>query len=276
MLRDIVRSILSRYGSYTEFPKGRSFDFLYRDALRRLLIKTLKDIESLRADLAEDLKRYSKTFNASPLVVSIKRRKEPLAENVVYIRHELPAISPKTLENALRGTLPIFIEYRGGLRLFLSRKTISKFSRSYLAEVLGVSKKAVYEYQRGLGVSATKYERIVKYLGDEAIERINVFERHVEPSTGEPKSELDEKIMKIAREFDEAFRMDRRPGRSALVNDTIRIVFSTEAKEAKILYERRSITKASPILIGKHEEVPCIKPEELDKVRKDDLIELVG
>ena len=276
MIRELVREILSRYGSFVEFPKGRTFDFFYEDELRRLIIKALRDIESLRRDLAEDLKRYSYTFKASPLVVSLKRKREKLQEGVVYLRHGLPAISPKTLEKALRGELPIFLEYRGGLRMFLSSEALESYSRSYLSEVLEVSKKAVYEYQRGLGVSASKYERVVKYLGEEAIRRIDIFDRKVEPSEGSPKGDIDQKIARIAREFSKAFRLERRPGRSALINDELRIVFSLEEKEAKKLYERKAILKAYTILIGKSEEVPSLKPEELERISKEDLIELIG
>ncbi len=274
MLRELVREILLSYGDVIEFPKARSFDFIYEDSIHRLLIKTLKDLESLRRELAEDLKRYAKTFECSPLIVALKRRNVSLLDRVVYIRHDLPAVSPLTLKESLEGKLPKIIEYRGGLRMFLSKSVLENIPRSILSEILDVSRKSVYEYTRGMGISASKYDKIVERLGEEAIEDIDLFSWEYKPQRGEPKNEIDKKIALLARE--EVFRFSRRPGRSALMNSFFKVLFTIRKREAKTLHKASDRIRAHVILIGKDDEVPYIEPDKIEKIKKDEILEIIS
>ncbi len=158
------------------------FDFFARKGERLLLIKVLRNIDSLTETQAGDIRRIAATLGAAPVVVGERRSGEALHEGVVYLRHGIACVSEETLENALAGEYPALLCYRGGYyasidgALLKSLREASRLSRPALAKLAGVSAKAIYKYEEG-EASAT-FETALKLediFGEPLVKPINIF-----------------------------------------------------------------------------------------------------
>jgi|Deesub1362A_J573_1020465.scaffolds.fasta_scaffold11462_2 putative transcriptional regulator len=158
------------------------FDFFARKGEQLLLVKVLRNIDSLTETQAEDITKVAATLGAAPVIVGERKTAEALHEGVVYLRHGLACISEETLENALDSEYPALLCYRGGYyasidgALLRNLRQAHKLSRPALAKLVGVSPKAIYKYEEG-EASAT-FETALKLediFGTPLVKPLNIF-----------------------------------------------------------------------------------------------------
>jgi putative transcriptional regulator len=120
----------------------------------KLLIKTLENVDNERKESAEDLRSLAATFSASPLIIGSKVQRGVIEKDALYERFGINVISPKTFRNAaLSGKFPSVYSKRGGLYFRIDGDTLRMLRRErgmslgVLANKIGVSRKAVYEYE---------------------------------------------------------------------------------------------------------------------------------
>ncbi|OUJ18224.1 putative transcriptional regulator [Methanonatronarchaeum thermophilum] len=158
-LKDEVVAILLEGGykvsdECTVYPK--SFDYVAKKGERILVLKVLVDINSLRDDVAFRLSEISRLFMATPLVVGVKNRGEPMNRGVVYNRYGVRAVTPETLYDHVVEEIP-FVVYSapGGNYAKLNSERLRQarvekgISRGELASKLGVSRSAIRKYEEG-------------------------------------------------------------------------------------------------------------------------------
>ncbi|MEM2109184.1 MAG: transcriptional regulator [Candidatus Odinarchaeota archaeon] len=136
--------------------KSFCFDIVARKNNVAILIKVLIDIDNFQEIQANDLKILSKILFTKPFIMGERTRAGLMEDGVVYQRFNIPAINLRTLHHILKENLwPLVYAKRGGYYVKLNSETLKKIretrqlSLKDIADLLGVSRKAVYEYERG-------------------------------------------------------------------------------------------------------------------------------
>jgi len=155
-----------------------------RKGARLTLIKVQPDLGNISQRDASELKTISSCFFGTSLFVSDKTREKPLEDDTVYTRYNVYAVTPKTLEDVVsREMLPLVEAGPGGCFVQLDgdavrrRRQKLELSVGKLAEQLGISRRTLYGYERGMAkasVSATYNLEWV--LGIPVVKSIDIFQ----------------------------------------------------------------------------------------------------
>lgn len=156
ILQDITL-LLSTYGYKTSNIYERTcFDILARKDNILIILKILVNIDSLSKSQAEELSKISGTFLASPIIIGLKSKTSPLEDDVVYERHEIPAISPQTLCDIIVNQMhPEILAKRGGYYVKINGELLKQLrekrnlSLKELADLSHVSRETIYKYEQG-------------------------------------------------------------------------------------------------------------------------------
>ncbi len=132
---------------------------------------------------ADELRTIAGFFGGSALLVCDKAKHKPLEDDTVYSRYGVFAVSPGTLEDVVaRGSLPLVLAGPGGYYVRLDSDAIRKqrlklgLSMGKLAESLGVSRRTLYGYERGMAkASVSTAYKLEWFLGVPVVEPIDVF-----------------------------------------------------------------------------------------------------
>jgi putative transcriptional regulator len=177
----------------------------------KLLIKTLENVDDERKESAEDLRSMAATFSASPLVIGSRVQKGVIGESALYERFGINVISPKTFSDAaLRGKFPPVYYKRGGLYFRIDGEVLRRLrkergmSLGVLANTIGVSRKAVYDYENSkMGATLKTVARMEEVLDAGVTMDIDIFDWRCdeEPSEKSPAGavaqQLHNKLNKI-------------------------------------------------------------------------------
>ncbi len=185
-----VLAILYRYAeeiAVLEHPRSierRSVDLAVklRDG-RRVLVKVAYDIDNIPRTELQELSALSTTLGVPPLIVALAKSGEPLLEGVVYEKSGIKAVSPETLDDVLSGRELAYIKMeKDSFTLnvdgeIMRRKRLEKnLSLGDLALLVGVSRRTIYEYEKGtMEPSIEKAEKLIKILGEEIAKPIDIF-----------------------------------------------------------------------------------------------------
>ncbi len=192
-----------------EYPKSierRSVDLVirFRDK-KKLLIKIAYDVESLPKSELYELQNLSTVLEVPALIVSVVRNGSPLLEGVAYERSGIKVVTPETLENILSGREQIYI-YEGKDCFKLSidggklkeKRLERNMSLGDLALLVGVSRRAIYEYEKGnMEPSIDKGEKLIKVLGEDIVKPVDLFKpvtRPLKTTTLQYDTETEQRI----------------------------------------------------------------------------------
>lgn len=170
-----------------EYPKSierRSVDLVVK--LRngkKLLVKVAYDADALPRSEIQELHNLSSVLEVPAVMVSVYRSGTPLIDGVAYERGGVKIVTPETLNNILTGKEQIYIyEGKDCFKLSidgrkLKEKRLEKnMSLGDLALLVGVSRRAIYEYEKGnMEPSIEKGEKLIKVLGEDIVKPVNIF-----------------------------------------------------------------------------------------------------
>jgi len=181
-----IRSLLERAGFYvadTHAIRPTSFDLAARRDATLLLVKVLKNIDALDSEEATRLRELGQLFPAITLVIGQNSGASDLDPGVVYTRYGVPIINEETLQEFLEKALPPFLYASPGgtfaqvdgprLRELRSERGLSLGT---LANIAGVSRRAIQLYEESAGAEALVIERIENFLGETVVRPIDLFE----------------------------------------------------------------------------------------------------
>ncbi len=275
-----VESILSASGyEYSEF--SGCFDIIAKKEkaeMNVVLLKILGNIDSFQKSQSVNMKIVANYLNAFGFLVGNTTRRDALKDNVVYERFDIPAITPKTLENImLREMKPFLCRFRGGMfvetdpeRIRENRKR-KNLSQGELAIRIGVTKKSVYEHEKKKMLSrheiAEKMERIIGKVSVPLDFRMEF--RKITTETGGFARAVSSDLEKLGLETS---YVSQAPFNIAAKSGDM-VVFS-EAEERQKSIERRipylvrfsGVTKKPVIIVTKEEsnlDAPYILEKEL-------------
>lgn len=299
-----LRETLAKAGFFISDPhniRSISFDIIARRDKELLIIKALANIDSLSSDDAEELRILATILGGSPMVIGLHSSSAKLDHGILYSRFGIPIISEATFhEHMLDGVPPFVYAAPGGLYVRLDGELLRKIredrniSLGMLAEIAGVSRKAIQMYESGMGAMVEIAAKLEEYLNEPIVVPLNPFSYTLE-------------IAKTLRTFDEfkglnrdVFEMLKEIGYS--VTPTIRCPFDALASEQDVLLLTgveddikmmarkarvvgnisRVTEKKSVIFVGEKTSVQSIEGTPLiteDELRRaddaDDVLELI-
>ncbi len=183
LLRE-VKNILMRGGYRIGEPVLRSmiFDIIARKGERILIIKVLHNADSLRVEVAREMKILGHEFKASPMVIGMRSGTGPLLDGVVYSRHGIPVISLQTLYDiVIEGVNPMVYVAPGGFYVDIDGELLREIrekrgiSLGELARVAGVTRKTIQLYEEGMSSTVDIALKLEEFLRAELIKPIDVF-----------------------------------------------------------------------------------------------------
>lgn len=196
----------------TTFEDEYCFDSIVDEGNVRIAIKISVTIDNVKEKVRQELRKISPILRCTPLIVGERTRKRPLQDGVVHTRGNVAAINLETLRRLLeKDFTPFIIAKKGGVYVVIDGQKLKdareahNLSRGDIAEEIGLSRRAVYEYEReSMNPSIDVAMRLEKLLGVQLIEPLNFLRigtetTAVEAITDPPKSRsrLAQKAIRI-------------------------------------------------------------------------------
>jgi len=161
------------------------FDFAARKDDKTVLVKVNSDVDTFPAKSARELKVIAGRFSAASLIISQQAHGKPLEDDTVYSRNAVFVVTEKTIKNiALQTANPLIYAGPGGYTVEIDNALVEKrrkelgLSVGKLAAMIGVSRRTLYGYERGMTrASVTSAYKLAKTLGVPVAKPINVLER---------------------------------------------------------------------------------------------------
>jgi len=175
------------------------------DKRKRIHMKITIDSQLITTDELKDLKGMSRASGSKPLIISEFEKKVDLHDEVIYMKDDVPVINPAMLSRLLNESKDLYIiSKRGEFIVRISGKKMREkreglgYSLGEVAERLGVSRKAVYEYERNsFGVRIDYAESLFELFGEDIADPFNIFSHETSlkgPSSKKAESRIEKKI----------------------------------------------------------------------------------
>ncbi len=184
-LLDEVRATLAKTGFYLSektASRGLAFDIVARRDDVLLLVKALLNVDAFGKSSARELKMIAETLKGSPLLIGARSGGGPLEGGVIYSRFGVPILSRETFREFFEeGVPPFLFSAPGGLYVKLDGETLRRardqkqISLGALAEVAGVSRRAVQMYLEGMSATVDIALRLEKFLGEPLVVPMDPF-----------------------------------------------------------------------------------------------------
>lgn len=280
--------------------RGGCFDIVASGLLTLLFVKVVTNIDTVTEEQAEDLKRLSKVFKASPLIVGLRTKNSELEEDVIYERFGIYALNPATLYHALiEGELPAIFAERGGLYVRINGELLRKlrekhgYSVGELAQLLGVSRKSLQNYEREeQAVSLEVAVRMEEIFDEPIAEPIDILRSKVEAELAPPKPEtpLEKEVFDKLTELGMGVvKVKRAPFNALSKEDEFTILTGIGERKTKSTVKRaemvaevgRIINSGGLFVLEKSKlevvsEVPLIPKDSFEEIKDvDELIDLI-
>jgi len=161
------------------------FDFAARKNDTLLLVKVQSDIDNLSLSDSEELMAISESVSAASLLIGERTRERPLEDDTVYSRYNVTVVTPKTFESILvQKAYPLIHAGPGGYYVEIDCEVVKRrrlqlgLSVGEMAEMIGISRRTLYGYERGMAkASVASAYNIVYVLGVPIAKPIDIFEK---------------------------------------------------------------------------------------------------
>jgi len=160
------------------------FDYAARKGKRVLFLKFQPNINAFSQEDSRELEVISRTVSGVSLLISKKTREKSLEDDTVYTRYNILAVTPQTFENImLRNIYPLIQAGPGGYYVEIDATAIRRrrqklgLSVGEMAEMIGISRRTLYGYERGMAkASVTAAYNLIYTLGIPVAKPLNIFE----------------------------------------------------------------------------------------------------
>jgi len=184
-LLDEIRIILARTGFYLSEKtrlRGLAFDLVARRDDVLLLIKVLQNVDAFGKTSGHELKMIATTLKGSPLLIGDRSGSGPLEDGVIYSRFGVPILSRRTfIDFFTEGVPPFIFSAPGGLYVKLDGEGLRRareerrISLGALAEIAGVSRRAIQMYLEGMSATVEIALRLEEFLGEPLVVPMDPF-----------------------------------------------------------------------------------------------------
>lgn len=194
-------------------PQSRSIDmFLWSADKGSLHLKVAVDVSDIDYYGQRDLFGVGALLSSRPLAVAEFEDRIELEDDVVYEKSKLPVVNVRTLDSLLVCNKNLyvigkkkdfFVRINGNA---LRRERMKRnISLGELADLLKVSRKSVYEYERGsYDVSIEVAEKLIEALSEEILKPFNIYEEEIPENISlksKPDNAVEERAIRIVEEM---------------------------------------------------------------------------
>ena len=169
-----TREILAKTGFFVfevRGERGLCFDLVARRDRTLLLLKVLQNVDAFSKENGDELRMISRILRGSPVVVGERSGTGVVEDGVVYSRFEVPVLSVSTFADFFEEGVPPFIfSAPGGLYVHLDADALRRLreerqiSLGALAEMAGVSRRAIQMYLEGMSATVDIAIRLEEFL----------------------------------------------------------------------------------------------------------------
>ncbi len=160
------------------------FDFAARKKETVFFVKAQDDVDAISSAAANELANIAHTLKGKSLLIGENFRERQLEDDTVYCRHDVSAITLKTFENIIiRDAFPLIQAGPGGYYVEIDGEAIRRrrqelgMSVGKTAEMVGISRRTLYGYERGMAKASVKVAyKLIHTLGIPLAKSVNVFE----------------------------------------------------------------------------------------------------
>ena len=165
--------------------RSSCFDFAARRNDTAVLVKVTSDVDAFSPHSARELKVISDRVSAASVLISQQAHGKPLEDDTVYSRSSIFVVTGKTIRNiALRTANPLIYAGPGGYSVEVDGELVERrrkelgLSIGKLAVMIGVSRRTLYGYERGMAKASVKSAyKLAETLGVPVAKPINVLEK---------------------------------------------------------------------------------------------------
>jgi len=239
----------------------------------------LINIDSFSEEHALSLKSISYFLSANPFVVSIKNNRQFLNDQIIYSRFQLPVITPQTFENFLEEEKMIFLESSKGkhtsevdVEKIRNKRKEKGFSLRELAQLVGISKKAMYEIEKSKTKPSVDTINKIENILNIKIQISRKIEANISATHIKPKTELQRKVSKeFSRIGIENSSVYSAPF-EVIGRENFSVVTSSLTKELPIMKKFANIVSSKAFLFAKVSNkesvngVPIVLEKELSEI----------
>lgn len=168
----------------TSFAQTYCFDSIIDEGYARIALKISMTIDDIEPHIRDELRRICSLLRCTPLIVGERTRKRPLQDGVVHSRGSIQAITLETLRRMLEEkSFPLILAKKGGIYVVMNGQKLktarkdNNLSRGDIAHAIGLSRRAIYEYERGtMNPTIDVALRLEELLQVQLIEPLNLLE----------------------------------------------------------------------------------------------------
>jgi putative transcriptional regulator len=161
------------------------FDFAASKDNTAILLKVSSDVDNFPPKCARELKVIAGRFSAASLIISQQAHGKPLEDDTVYSRNGVFVVTEKSIRNiALQTANPLIYAGPGGYSVEVDGEMVEKrrkelgLSIGKLAVMIGVSRRTLYGYERGMAkASVHSAYKLAETLGVPVAKPVNVLRR---------------------------------------------------------------------------------------------------
>ena len=269
------------------FFQNSCFDLAAKRNHDHLLVKVLGNIDSLRVEQAEELKKIASALDAIPLIVGEKSKSFGLEDDVWYERYDIPVVSDKTFSKAIQSSVPLVKCFKGKKVASLDaqklhdRRLELQLSVGDLAQRVGMRSETLYRYEKGFSPSMEAAQKLEKELHCSLVRQSSLFGEFQPKKSDWSARKIDGKTWQKMQRlgihvalFDHApFRAYANPGEGILIDQSENDPKELERK-AIALEKSSSIFETHSMLLAKEskkeivEHTPIIQERELLGMKK--------
>jgi len=159
------------------------FDFAAKKRGITVLVKIASEIDGFSSSDLRELKVISSHISAAALIVSQISHGKPLEDDTVYSRNNIYVVNEKTFKNiAMQNGNPLIYASPGGYTVQIDgalvehRRKELGLSTGQLASLIGVSRRTLYGYERGMAkASVCSAYKLAEALGVPVAKPINIL-----------------------------------------------------------------------------------------------------
>jgi putative transcriptional regulator len=270
------------------------FDFVARKGEQLLLVKVLSNIDALTKEDADALQLVAHFFNATPLIVGDKTRKGALDSGVVYKRHGVSTIAPRSFHSMIvEEKMPREFAQRGGRLVAIDGAKLREArleqqrTTGDLAECVQVSARAILAYEKDeMDVSIDVAERLEKVLETDLMIPIDLLQERAKipiMQHGTPTEVLEVRVNEFfARLGMKVLWTDRAPFHVAAKEEDAPLISGVGSlkswslkKRIEILKSVSKVAESDAVIIVEEAsseenvaDLPVIRQLELDEIDK--------
>ena len=285
MLRKILSSLKKNYFYVsTFFGSNTCFDFISKSGKKTLLIKVYDNIDSIRKEQGEELKKLANVLGGTCIIIGNKSKVFNLKEQTVYFRYGIPTLTLKTFEHVLDQEIPKMKYFKGKYIVDIDFEELKKkreelnLSLGELAEKIGVASDTLHRYEKGASTSLETAKKLEHELDEDLVLDVDIFK--YKPIIDEFDDQPQERLLERVHDLGVKMAVFKHtPFRAYGTNDQGIFISTSKGnfdipKKALELKKASAIIKSDSIIVTReykydsYDGVPILNETDLETISK--------